>query len=585
MITLKEYYEKEIRYFIEESQRFAIKHPDQARKLNLTDVKERDPYAERLIQAFSFLTGSIRQQIDDDFSTLALDLLSVIWPHYLYPLPSSVIMCMEPVRGKIHSGKIIEKGKSIETDNIEIDNIDPESNVIRSRFTCCTDCLIRPFEIENAAFVSLRGGQSAIRLTLHFFEELKWENMDLSPLQLYLHGDPGVASILYYILLKDVREVVIRWNEDKTVVLPYDIIQPGGLSFDPDEALLPYPSHSFAGFNMLETYFYFSERYRFVTMDFFKAMSDVESGSQCEIDLILSGMEHWRIELSSTLFKLNCVPAINLYPVDAKPIELDSGKMSHRLVVNKTESLHCVPYHVQKVSGIRVKEGSHHYYQPFYSYRFKMNTKEPEYYYLKHAYNVEDKPELYLSVIRPENAGTEVLSVELLCGNDPILRKIKEKDICKRSDLPDYVTPFNLSAPTIPSWPKLVGKELWTLIHALGLNYTSIDTKDKIKGLLSLYNRSGSVANYRRIDGIQSFKIDSKRTIYNGYPVNAILIDMSMAVDNFINKGDMLMFSNILSKFFSMYIPINNICELNVTEYETNQEFMYQTETGEQAII
>ncbi|KPA15753.1 type VI secretion system protein ImpG [Candidatus Magnetomorum sp. HK-1] len=578
MVPLKDYYEDEIRYFINESQKFAAKHPKQAHALNLTDVRERDPYAERLIEAFAFLTGSISKRIDDDFSMMASDLLSVIWPHYLYPLPSSVILCMNPVKGLIQSGKTIKKGSCVESGNL--------STGLRSRFTTCTDCLIRPFEIENASLISLRGGQSAIRLTLHFFAESKWENMDLSPLLLYLHGDPGVASILYYILLKDVHEVTIRWNDgNDEIPLPATIIQPAGLSPEPENALLPFPDHSFAGFSMLETYFYFSERYRFVTVDMFKAMSEVEPDSRCEIDFILSGSENWRIKLTPNHFKLNCVPAINLYTVDADPITLDTGKMSYRMMVNKAESLHCIPYQVEKVSGIRVKDGSRHQYQSFYSYRFDMNTDQPTYYYLKHAYNVEDKPELYLSIVRPDNAGKEVLSIELLCGNDPVIREVQTGDIRFPYDLPDFVRPINLSAPTIPVWPVLEGKELWTLIHSLGLNFNSINTQERLHRLLSMYNRSEDRANYRRIDGIKAYTFNTKHSIYNGYPVNAISVHLAMVAEHFINKGDMLMFSYILAKFFSMYVPINTICELSVIDYETNRPFVMQRETGGQAII
>jgi type VI secretion system protein ImpG len=578
MRSLKEYYEDEIRYFIEESQRFAAKHPKQAHALNLTDVRERDPYAERLIEAFAFLTGSISKRIDDDFSSLALDLLSVIWPHYLFPLPSSVIMCMNPIKGLIQSGKTIAKGASVETGNL--------SSGLRARFTCCTDCLIRPFEINMASLVSLRNGQSAIRLNLNFFAESKWENMDLSPLQIFLHGDPGVASILYYILLQHIKNITIRWNNgSREVNLPANHIQPGGLSPEPENALLPFPDHSFSGFSMLETYYYFSERFRFVTLDIFKAMSDVEPDSQCEIDLILSGSENWRIDISASNFKLNCVPAINLYQIDAEPITLDSGKMSYRLGVNKAESLHSVPYFVETVSGIRVHDGSRHRYQPFFSYRFDMNNDELSYYYLKRVSNVENKPELYLSVVRPDNAGKEVLSIEMLCGNDPVIREVQADDTWYPYDLPDYVRPVNLSAPTIPVWPKLEGRELWTLIHSLGLNFNTISTHESLKRLLLMYNRSDDHANNRRIDGIRSYHIDTKRSIYQGYPVNAVLVNLSMTAENFINKGDMLMFCHILSKFFSMYIPMNNICELKVQEYESNKFFMRQIEAGGQSIL
>ncbi|ETR64920.1 MAG: hypothetical protein OMM_06165 [Candidatus Magnetoglobus multicellularis str. Araruama] len=173
----------------------------------------------------------------------------------------------------------------------------------------------------------------------------------------------------------------------------------------------------------------------------------------------------------------------------------------------------------------------------------------------------------------------------MMCGNDPVIREIHAGGVCHSYDLPDYVRPISLSAPTLPIWPQYEGKELWTLIHSLGLNYNSINTKESLQRLFTMYNRNDDRANHRRIEGIRSYQIDTKRSIYQGYPVNAVLVDLLMATDNFINKGDMLMFCHILSKFFSMYVPMNNICELNVTEYETNKHFMRQVEAGGQSII
>jgi type VI secretion system protein ImpG len=570
MIPLKEYYENEIRYFIEESQRFAEKHPKQARALNLTDVRERDPYAERLIEAFAFLTGSIKKRIDDDFSDLALDLLSVIWPHYLNPLPSSVILNLEPVAGLIQSGKTIPKGATVETGEL--------SSGLRSRFTTCADCHIRPFHIEDAELLSLRTGQSAIRIGVQIWEECKWDKMDRRPLDIYLHGDTGVASILYYILLKDIRQVSVSWNDGADrVELQNTIIKPGELSSAQGNPMLPYPDNSFEGFRLLEEYFHFAERFRFIQLDIFNAMSMVEPGTRCEIDLILSGEENWRIKPTAKNFIINCVPAINLYTVDANPITIDSGKMSYRLTVNKAEVGHCLPYHIQHVSGIRLKDGKRYEYQPFFSYQFDIDN-EPSYYYSKRFYNVLDEPEISLSVMRPTNAGKEVISIEMLCGNDPVIREINKGAICHPCDLPDYVKPTNLSAPTLPVWPKLEGKEIWTLVHSLGLNYNSIKTTDDVKRLLSMYNRSEDRANYRRIKGIRDYGTGTIRRIYKGYAVNGVQIQLTMSSEHFINQGDMLMFSYLLLKVFSMYVPINTFCELIVTEFETRKQLMMQVE-------
>lgn len=82
------YYESEMRYLREAGKEFAKIHPDRASELNLDRVGDRDPYVERLFEGFAFLTGRLRQKIDDDLPELTESLVSLLWPHYLRLIPS-----------------------------------------------------------------------------------------------------------------------------------------------------------------------------------------------------------------------------------------------------------------------------------------------------------------------------------------------------------------------------------------------------------------------------------------------------------------------------------------------------------------
>src|SRR5690606_41659005 len=46
-----------------------------------------DPDVERVLEGVAFLTGRIRQKIDDDFPEFIQGLTQLIFPHYLRPLP------------------------------------------------------------------------------------------------------------------------------------------------------------------------------------------------------------------------------------------------------------------------------------------------------------------------------------------------------------------------------------------------------------------------------------------------------------------------------------------------------------------
>ena len=55
-----------------------------------------DPDVERLLEGVAFLTALLRQKLDDDFPELIHELIRLIWPHYLRPVPCSTVVAFRP---------------------------------------------------------------------------------------------------------------------------------------------------------------------------------------------------------------------------------------------------------------------------------------------------------------------------------------------------------------------------------------------------------------------------------------------------------------------------------------------------------
>lgn len=103
------YYEEEMRYLKEAGLEFSKAHPDRAAMLNLDRVGTRDPYVERLFEGFAFLTGRIRQKLDDDFPELTEGLVNMLWPHYLRMIPSLTVLELIPDDNKLQGGQLVKK--------------------------------------------------------------------------------------------------------------------------------------------------------------------------------------------------------------------------------------------------------------------------------------------------------------------------------------------------------------------------------------------------------------------------------------------------------------------------------------------
>ena len=82
------YYERELTFLRQMGAEFAEKYPKIASRLMLEPDKCEDPHVERLLEAFAFLAARVHLKIDDEFPEITEALLSILYPHYLRPIPS-----------------------------------------------------------------------------------------------------------------------------------------------------------------------------------------------------------------------------------------------------------------------------------------------------------------------------------------------------------------------------------------------------------------------------------------------------------------------------------------------------------------
>ena len=109
------YYERELSFLRQTGAEFAASYPKIASRLLLEADKCEDPHVERLIQAFAFLAARIRYKLDDDFPEITDSLLSVLYPHYLAPVPSMAIVqfVLDAERGKLTEPFRIARGAKL----------------------------------------------------------------------------------------------------------------------------------------------------------------------------------------------------------------------------------------------------------------------------------------------------------------------------------------------------------------------------------------------------------------------------------------------------------------------------------------
>ena len=90
------YYNGELQHIREMGAEFAREFPKIASRLGLEEFECADPYVERLLEGFAFLTARLQLKIDREFPKFTQHLLEIVYPHYLTPVPSMTVVHFSP---------------------------------------------------------------------------------------------------------------------------------------------------------------------------------------------------------------------------------------------------------------------------------------------------------------------------------------------------------------------------------------------------------------------------------------------------------------------------------------------------------
>ena len=112
---LYELYEKELQFMREMGTEFKHSFPKVGSRLGLETEKCDDPYVERLLEGFAFLAARVQLKIGEEFPKFCQQLLSMVYPDYLAPLPSMAVVQFNPDSSDSSTteGFLLERGTAL----------------------------------------------------------------------------------------------------------------------------------------------------------------------------------------------------------------------------------------------------------------------------------------------------------------------------------------------------------------------------------------------------------------------------------------------------------------------------------------
>lgn len=621
---LLDHYNNELHHLRATAAEFAREFPKIAGRLALDrgdkDVCP-DPFVERLLEGFAFLTARIQVKFDAEFPRFTQSLIESVYPQYLSPVPSMTVVRFAPDEqaSQLVEGFIIPRQTSL------------RSNLGRNDRTACEyrtahEVVMWPIQLVEAQYYTRDvnqlglsadvGARAAIRLRLRMTNGLPFKSLSLDRLPVFLRGSDEVPVSIYEQIFSRATRVIVQANtnthEKPRFHVPAKALRRMG--FREDEAMLPPSPRGFEGYRLLREYFAFPQRFQFFEIgDLQPAIRKCESDV---IDIIIALKEpETRLEgrVDTSTFELFCTPAINLFEKRADHILLSDRKSEFHVVPDRTKPWDYEVFQVEGVTAYGSTTDEEQPFQPFY--RARDTGREAGAFYTLHRTprvlaEKERKfgqvssyvgTEVYVSLVdadaAPYSSELQQLGVKTLCTNRhlPITMAIG-------AGLSDFSMELNapiadirvLSGPTMPRAPHPEGELTWRMISHLSLNYLSLlDSEDgegasALREILKLYADRTETQMQRQITGLRSAhsKPITRRVETNGPITFARGLEVTVEFDEAAYEGSgIFILGGVLERFFSRYVSLNSFTETVIRSQQRGEIMRWKPQLGKRHLI
>ena len=611
------YYNRELQYIRESGQEFAKEFPKIAGRLGLETLECTDPYVERLLESFAYLTARVQLKIDAEFPRFAQHLLHMVYPNYLSPTPSMAVVQLQPslTEGSLADGFKVPRGSAL------------KSVIGRGEQTACEyrsahEVTLWPMEIAGAEYSSFLGdlgnlnipgkAKAALRLRLHTSAGLNFNQIALDELPLYLRGGDEVAMRIYELLMAHAVALIVRpagqdasWSEliQNTPVR--------AMGFEDEQALLPFGPRSFQGYRLLQEYFAFPSRFLFANLTGLGSAVRRCTTPDLEIVIVLDAQDS-RLEkaVGPAQFELYCTPIINLFPKRTDRIHLTESEYEYHIVPDRTRPMDFEIFQLTEAMGYGTSGDEKQEFLPFYALHDRTSAEDRSCYYtvrrvprmlsakqrIQGARSSYVGSELFISLVdaveAPVRPQFKQLGINTLCTNRDLSLHIpigqRDSDFVLESGAPIQAVRC-VAGPTTPRPSAADGDPTWRLINHLSLNYLSITDSANgggaaaLRELLLLYGDGSEPIVRKQIDGLLSVTSQSitRRLPIAGPVAFGRGIEVTLTLDENAFEGmGVFLLGSVLEHFFAKYVSINSFSETVLKSIQRKEVVRWPAKLG-----
>lgn len=620
-------YQDELTHLREVGGEFAAEFPKIAARLGMEGMEVTDPYVERLMEGFAFLTARVQLKLEAEQPRLIAHLLESIYPNFLSPVPSMMVVRLgaDPADPNLAKGYTVVRGSAVQAQQTRGQDTQCE-------FRTAMDVTLWPFEMVSVQYFThapdlglarlpqAKPARGGLRIRLRAGGGLMFNQLRMDRLCLHISAPDDVAFRLHELVLGTAlgslvvvpgaaatTDLARQWRDGSSV-------QPVG--FEADEALLPESLRAFSGHRLLQEVAAMPQRLLFFDItDLAPRLAQV-AGDTVELVLLFSrGDPALETLVDGGSLALFCTPAINLFPKRLDRVPLSAGSWEYHLVPDRTRPMDLEVHSVETVIGHGSGRDAQREFKPLYTTHHQAPAEGHGYFTLRRdprllsdrqrangprsAYIGE---EVFMSLVDahhgPYRENLRQLSVTAWVTNRDLPALLPQAGAAGadawKLDTPGPVSTVEcMRGPTRPVSRRAAGDIGWKLVSQLTQNHLSLEGSPTqaaaaLRDTLRLYGPPGDLTWSHQVDGLLSLKVQPivRRLPFKGPLSFGSGIDLQVEVNELAFQGaSAFLLACVLERFFARHAAINSFTQLSLRSQQRGPVKSWPPRTGERATL
>ena len=580
------YYQDELAYLRELGREFAEAHPALAPMLA---ERSGDPDVERLLEGVAFLTGRVRQKLDDELPQAIQGIAQLLFPDLVRPMPAAAILELTPLPTVLRERLEVKAGT--EFASVKVDGT-------ACLFRSSTALELMPWVIDDVRLGALAGGKHELRIDLKMPLAMPIAPLGANTVRLHFAGEQrtSLGTLMWLHQSAESVSIIVPTNTgEKEIVLGKGAIRSVG--FEDDEALLPAPPTAFSGPRLIEEYYALPAKFAFVDIVGLGRIAEASAqATRFTIAIRFDAAPPQDIRIGRDAIKLHCVPVVNVFATTAEPLAIVPTKNEYLVRPSGFSPSHAEVYCITRVEAL-IEGGGRAEVPSFYDFAYVGAASQKPFYAAHVRPSVTgDGTDTVVSFGTARDSGrlvdAEAVSIDMLATNRALTRGLRVGEISVQTASSPAVATFRNLAPPTPYVPPPFGRDQqWRVVAHAAMNLSAITNVRVLRAALDVYNFHARIdaqaarANELRLAALEKVQLTPAEHLYRGAIVRGVGIDIGALDSGFVGAGDMFLFGAVLERFFASYASINSFTRVTLEGSPSRKRFVWPARNGSSTLI